>query len=489
MELPTTGLKKKTASEYEFDIPGFVENILGAIPRPTQARILDLLIKHHRVCVRSPRGYGKTAIAAWVVLWALSVFSNVKVITTASAWQQLTNGLWKEIPYWAEIADWDEVGIHVRHDKELTKHRLEISSNRFAFAVAPKDPAKIEGTHAEVVVCIIDEGKAVPDDIWDAIEGSFVGSKKYYFLAISTPGTPRGRFYEIHARRPGLEDWYPIQVTAEMAEAEGVPGFVNLMKKRKAQWGEKHPFFRQQFHAEFAQDEENALIPMDFVEAAIKRWHAKADVPTNEMDLQTVGMDVGGEGASSTVLAKLYDENYISLLEEYKNPDTGANVGILKKALAPSYNKDTGKYTAEANVDVIGIGVGVVDGFKDEDGSRYTINPVNVSKPTKKRDSTGQVGFTNLRSYLYWKLRERLDPAITDEEDLLCLPPDDDLVGELVSIKYQMTAAGYKVEKKDQIKRRLGKSPDKADAISLLMFDDKQLATVEIYESENPFFS
>jgi len=484
---PKLGKVSRTALKYKDNIPLFVEEILNVTPRATQERILNLLTDVHRVCVRSPRGYGKTALASWVVLWALTVFENVKIITTASAWQQLTNGLWTEIANWAEVGNWDKVDLAIRRDKELTKHRLELGSNRFAFAVAPKDPAKIEGTHAEVVVCIIDEGKAVPDDIWDAIEGSFVGAKEYYYLAISTPGTPRGRFYEIHARREGLKDWTPVHVTREMALAEGVPGFKKLMETRKAQWGETAPFFRQQFMAEFAQDEENALIPMDFVEAAIERWYALSDIPNHKRHLEVIGMDVGGEGASSTVIAKLYDGTYISLLEEYKNPDTGANIGILKKVLGKSYNKDKGKYEARANVDVIGIGVGVVDGFRDEE--KYNVTGVNVSKPTKKKDATGTVGFYNLRSYLYWRLRERLDPSITPEEELLCLPPDDDLVGELVSIRYRMHANGYKVERKDEIKRRLGKSPDKADSLSLLMYDDSKGARITVYEAENPFFS
>jgi hypothetical protein len=411
----------------------------------------------------------------------------VKVITTASAWQQLTTGLWPEIARWVDKGFWDKIGIQIREDYELTSKKLELSKNRFAYAVSSKEAHRIEGTHAEVVVCVIDEAKAVPNEIWDAVEGSFVGSSDYYFVAISTPGTPQGRFYDIHARKKGFEDWHPYHIKYDTAVKEGVPNFENLAKQRLKQWGASSPFYRQQFLAEFAQDEESALVPLAWVEQANQRWHESKFANMTDKEkrehLSLVGMDVGGEGTSQTVIARLYDDVYVALLEKHKNPDTNENIGYLKRVMEEGRDEE-GTYIAPANVDAIGIGVGVTDGLKDHPAD---VRAVNVSRPTKFRDRTGTWKFNNLRSYLWWRLRERLDPSNKDE-DLLALPPDDDLTGELVSVRYTTGPTGIKVESKNQVKRRLGHSPDHADAVMLLMYD-RSVGTVKIKRFEkNPFY-
>jgi hypothetical protein len=444
------------------------------------------LVKHKRICIRSPRGYGKTAFAAWIVLWALAVFPDVKVITTASAWQQLTTGLWPEIARWVEKGNWNSLGITIREDRELTGKKLELAKNRFAYAVSSKEAHRIEGTHAEVVVCVIDEAKAVPNEIWDAVEGSFVGSKDFYYVAISTPGIPQGRFYDIHAKKQGFEDWKSYHITYETAVAEGVPQFEKLAKQRKRQWGEHSPFYRQQFLAEFAQDEESALVPLAWVEKANQRWYEHEIANMTDMErrkhLSLVGMDVGGEGTSQTVIARMYDDSYIALLEKHKNPDTTENIGYLTHTMEEGRDEN-GNYIAPANVDAIGIGVGVSDGMKEH---KADVRAVNVSRPTKARDRTGTWKFNNLRSQLWWRLRERLDPSNT-EDVLLALPPDDDLTGELVSVRYTTGPSGIKVESKQQVKRRLGHSPDHADAVMLLMYDTAGYM-VKIRTHGNPFY-
>lgn len=483
------GSEIPVAYQYRKDIPGFCSEILHIDPRPTQKRMMRELVDHKRICIRSPRGYGKTALAAWIVLWALTVFPDVKVITTASAWQQLTTGLWPEIARWAEKGHWERLGIRIRQDHELTSKKLQLSSNRFAYAVSSKEPHRIEGTHAEVVVCVIDEAKAVPNDIWDAVEGSFIGCKDYYFIAISTPGVPQGRFYDIHRKKKGFEDWTPFWITHDTAVQEQVPMFEDLARKRARQWGVDSPFYKQQFLAEFAEDEENALIPLSWVEKSNLRWANNRFANMNQLEKRThlslLGMDVGGEGTSQTVIARMYEDHYIGALEKHKNPDTNKNIGYLRAALTEGRDKE-GHYLAPANVDAIGIGVGVSDWFKEHP---QDVRAVNVSKPSRRKDRTGIWDFANLRSELWWRLRERLDPS-NSEDTLLDLPPDDDLTGELVSVRYTAGPTGIKVESKQQTKKRLGHSPDHADSIMLLMYTGMR-GSVKINQNvgKNPFYA
>jgi len=479
IEFPGQGIP--VAKKYQKNPVKFVEEILGVRPRSYQRDALNSLVKQKRVCIRGPHGIGKSALAAWIVLWALAVFPEVKVPTTATAWRQLTEFLWPEIRKWAEKANWSSIGMTVRDKEHVTAQRLTLSSNRFAFALSSNEPARIEGAHAERIVYVFDEAREIDPAIWDAAEGAFVGGEGFAF-AISTPGAPAGRFYEIQSRKPGFEDWFTIHVTYDDAVRE-VPGFDKWAIQREKQWGRESSVFKRRVLGDFAEDEEGALIPLDLVERSNERWIEKSKTPNDARILIRVGMDVGGAGASQTVLARLYDDNYISILEKHSSLDTDQNVGWLKSALNES--SAHGIMAASACVDAIGIGVGVTDVAQN---LGLPVAAINISRPAKnKKDKTGAFTFRNVRAYLAWKLRERLDPALTQEKDLLALPPDDELTGDLVSMRYKNTSSGIQVESKELIKKRLGRSPDSGDAVTLLMAEPRIPARLK-EDGVNPFF-
>jgi hypothetical protein len=93
-------------------------------------------------------------------------------------------------------------------------------------------------------------------------------------------------------------------------------------------------------------------------------------------------------------------------------------------------------------------------------------------------DRTGVIGFKNLRTYALWSMREWLDPSNYKEHDPLPeLPPDDDLFADLTSSRWRKTNsvpekyqdAGIRfvieAEDKEDVKKRLGRSPDRGDAV------------------------
>ena len=88
----------------------------GKHPAPYQEEILANFCTKKKVSVRAPHGVGKTAMAAWLILWfALTRdgnprFEDWKIPTTASAWRQLTKFLWPEIHKWARKVSWGKVG-------------------------------------------------------------------------------------------------------------------------------------------------------------------------------------------------------------------------------------------------------------------------------------------------------------------------------------------------------------------------------------------
>jgi hypothetical protein len=117
---------------------------------------------------------------------------------------------------------------------------------------------------------------------------------------------------------------------------------------------------------------------------------------------------------------------------------------------------------ATAVVDTNGIGAGVFDKLRNRGMSAV---PLNVGTRTSARDSTGQIEFYNLKSQAVWKLREALDPS---KNPTLCLPPGDALAEDLAAPRWKNMAGGkLLVEPKDEVRKRLNRSPDRGDAVVL----------------------
>lgn len=437
----------------------FVREVLLADPTPYQEDILRTFAERKRMAVRGPHGLGKTALSSWVILWGMVAFADdVKIVTTASAWRQLVHFTWPEVRKWATKADWKRFGISMRRGKELLELSIKLPGKE-AFAVASDNPALIEGAHASNMIYVFDEAKAIPAGIWDAAEGAF-STGNCYALAISTPGETSGRFYDIHKRKPGLEDWAVRHVKLTEAIAAGRIS-QEWADQRKTQWGETSAVYQNRVLGEFADSGEDNVVPLRWVELANDRWRACQGVGTGDM---SYGVDPARYGQDKTTIARLVGR-VCEVINYYTRQSTMETAGRV----ASTVNKKT-----PVAVDVIGIGAGVYDRLEEEG---YAVIAVNVAESTSMRDASGTLKFINLRSAIWWAMRDSLDP---DSDDPLALPPDDILTGDLTAPTWTYTSKGQiKVESKDDIRARIGRSTDGADGLGLALYAAISQTTVE----------
>ncbi len=456
---------ERAAYQTEDGIVRFVRDKLHAKPTAYQEAILRALVRHKKVAVRSPHGAGKTALASWIVLWSLFAFeSDVKTITTAGAWRQVEKFLWVEIKKWARTVDWENQKPNILN--------LEIkfpSLAKEAFGTVSDDPAMLEGAHAQTLIYILDEAKSIPDASWDSVEGAFSSAgqdtdSQAFALAFSTPGAPAGRFYDIHKRKPGLQDWHVIHVTLEDAIAAGRISR-EWAENRKAQWGAGSAVYQNRVLGNFAESAEDCVIPLTWVELANERWH---EAGAKGVGLHTLGCDPARYGTDKTSIADLVGR-VIEQLTYHAQEDTMQTAGRVA-ARAGNVSSATSK-AVPIGVDVIGIGAGVTDRLRE---LGYAVSGVNVAsaaidsarRPLK--DITGTFTFVNLRSYIWWLLRDNLNP---DHPEPLALPPDDKLTGDLTAPTFKYTSNGQiQVEAKDDLRKRLKRSTDGADAVGLALY-------------------
>jgi hypothetical protein len=119
-----------------------------------------------------------------------------------------------------------------------------------------------------------------------------------------------------------------------------------------------------------------------------------------------------------------------------------------------------------ALIDTIGEGAGIYSRCRE---LKHNAKSAKFSEGAKGlKDYSGQRTFANIRAYCYWAVRDALNPRYDVQ---LALPPDDELAQELHETQWKIRSNGdIQIEEKDEIKARLKRSPDKADALALTYY-------------------
>ncbi|WP_298827480.1 hypothetical protein [uncultured Piscinibacter sp.] len=454
---------------YFHDPAGFARDCIVWKPgeglTPYQIEVIGSLADHDRVSVRGPHGLGKSTMGALVILWFALTRDGLdwKAVTTASVWRQLTKFLWPEVHKWVRRVDWQRVGREpFREGHELLDLALKLSTGE-AFAAASDKPTAIEGAHADHLLYLFDEAKAIVSPTWDAAEGAFsaAGSdtpQHAHAFATSTPGDTAGRFYDIHQHAPGYEDWKTRHVTLDEAVDAGRISR-QWAAQRKRQWGEDSALYQNRVLGEFAAGDDGGIIPLAWVEAAQARWRAARDAGQLDELPEVVGVDVSDGGDDKTYIVPRRGHAAMSLIDVTpKARGETMTIAGRVKGLADGVEERGGHLLAV--VDSIGVGAGVVSRLGELE---VAVEPFNASESTKLRDMSGSFGFLNKRAAAYWNLREILDP----ESGLDAMLPDDPmLTAELTVPQYRMSSGGrLQLQSKDDVRQKLGRSPDRADAV------------------------
>jgi hypothetical protein len=496
MKMSAREREAESVRRYLYDPVGWIERYLlwqpGQSLAPYQADILTALAREKRAAARGPHGLGKSMMASCTVLWFAvtreQAMIDWKILTTASAWRHLTKYLWPEIHKWTRGVDWQGIGrepFNERH--ELLDLTLKLRYGA-ASAVASSKPEFIEGAHADSLLYLIDEAKIVPDESWDAIEGAFSGGRpeglpEAFALAISTPGPPRGRFFEIHSRRPGLEDWWVRHVKLEEAVAAGRIS-PEWAEQRRRQWGEDSALYANRVLGEFHEGDEDVLIPLSWIEAAIDRWRAWDDDGRPPLPGRVFkSVDVARMGGDSTIIAHRVGLA-ITELEAHRREDTMQTTARVVPHI--SRDSDSDEPLCWAVVDSAGVGGGVVDRLRE---LKLPVLPYTGAAKTTFRDRTGEFGFTNTRSAAYWHVRELLDPSHGAE---LMLPPSDLMISDLNTPTWSITSGvppKIKVLEKDDVVEILGRSPDNGDAVVMAMWAEQLRREAQVAAPQGRFSS
>lgn len=220
------------------------------------------------------------------------------------------------------------------------------------------------------------------------------------------------------------------------------------------------PLRSQMLYGDFSAgrtDGEWQIIPTGWVDAAMERWRAYEHHDHGPM--QSMGVDPARGGDDKMILAPRRGVRIDELITYpgVEVPDGRIGASVVLKHLEPG---------AVPLVDVIGWGASCFDHLVTFGMGALALNG---AESDQRRDASGQLKFRNKRAFWYWQLRDLLDPRNGFN---IQLPPDPELKADLCALQYKFTPSGIQAESKEEVKKRIGRSPDKGDGVVYSFAED-----------------
>lgn len=387
-----------------------------------------------QMAIASGHGIGKSATVAWLILWAMTTRPNLSGVITANTSTQLTTKTWRELAVW--------------HNRLINKHWFKWTATKFYAVQYPETwfvsaipwtkerSEAFAGLHSEYVMVIFDEASAIDDMIWEVTEGAMTTPGAMWF-AFGNPTRNTGRFRECFGKLKNR--WITTQVDSREAK------MVNKAQVNTwiEDYGDDSDFVRVRVKGQFPRSGSAQLISGEVVEHAMKR-----DI--NSLDMlgmpKILGVDVARYGDDEICLTMRQGMKAFPS-DRYRELDLMTTADIVARKI------DLHKID-KCFVDQTGMGAGVVDRLHQL-GYREIVVGVDFGS------KSGNPICYNKRMEIWWSMRDWLATAdIPDEQELY-----DDLIAP--EYGYRNDGKVMQLEKKEDIKKRLGRSPDNGDSLAL----------------------
>lgn len=436
------------------DPVGWVRSRLRQVVWSKQREILEAVRDHRRTAVRSGHGVGKSHVASLVAAWWLDTHEpgTAFVVSTAPTYAQVRAILWRYIRRVHKAA-----ALPGRVNQ--TEWHIDEEIVAYGRKPADHDESAFQGIHAEFVLVIIDEACGIPEQLWIAADALATGPECRIF-AIGNPDNPASHFRKVCAPGGG---WHVIGISAYDSPnltGELVPPAVakalvsaEWVEEKAREWGEENPLYRSKVLGEFSEDSEWQVVRTSDVAAC----RIGRDEPHPAADLLPVelGVDVGGGGDETVIRER---RGRVAGREWRARTDRPEKIAPLVLHAI----RESG--ATAVKIDSIGVGFGVIGELRNKGLRGVQIIAVNVAEKASRPDK-----FMNLRAELWWEVGRGLSER--GGWDLSTMENADTTVAQLVEPQWDTDPQGrIRVEKKEEIIKRLGRSPDNADALLLAYY-------------------
>lgn len=452
LDLDDDGLAALSA-KIQSDPEWFLREVLDRQPYADQVPIIKSVAKSRYTAVKSGHSCGKDWLAGGLGLWFHSAFYPSKVIITGPTDRQVKQIVWAEFKSACRSSK-IPVGGELLPD---SAHLKSGDPNHFVLGFTGKDPDSFQGFHADNVMVIVTEATGVSPHMWPAIHSLMTANKNARMLVIGNAlYDPESEFYSFFTSKADLWDNHTL-------DSERSPFCSKLwVDEQRRVHGEGSPYYLARVKGIFPTDVADTLIPLGWIERAHTRFWEKGI----HLGEKSLGVDVARFGSDETVFV-LGRGNRFEVVHVARGNDLMATVGHVQEAI-----RKWGLAPAQVRVDDTGVGGGVTDRLK-ELGVKVTA--VNFGAAPSDAEK-----FTDVKTEMFWTLRERF------REGTMAIDPKDvKMLRDLSILKTKMTSKGHKLISKQEMKEKLGYSPDRGDAIALAALPQQQAENISHGKKSN----
>jgi phage terminase large subunit len=470
-------LVKADYSAYLNDPVGFFRDVLNKPLWSRQAEIADAIVDHAQVAVKTGHKIGKSLMAAGLALWWACTRPEALVIVTAPSYEGVKDMIWKELHNLHRTIKADVGGVMPLDPNT----GLALANGSVIKGLTTNTPERVAGRSGQSVFLIVDEASGYPDALMEALQTSTAGGDddmegagEARLFAIGNPTQTSGWFFEIF--RTANPDWSQHTVSSEetpnarTANDNGepleklIPGLASrsYIERMRRQYGpdpDTHPIYMVRIKGLYPERSSNSVIGLANVDRAANDNARRAVfIPRPPADV-CLGVDPARFGDDDSCVVPSI-EKWMGDVESFSGLD-GPQLAAEVRRIAATYVEDGRR--VRVNIDGAGIGASVVDALIRCDlamsGKLYICDTNASSKADKETE------YLNLRAQLWFDMNQWL-------ADGGSLPKDGELARELLAPTYKFApkCGRIQVESKDDIKKKIGHSPDRADAACLSVY-------------------
>ncbi len=422
----------------------FVRENFSVEPDAWQCEVLEAFPHNQRMAMKACKGPGKTAVLSWLIWNFLCTRPYPKVACTSITSDNLSDGLWTELARWKAKSrfidaafDWQKTRIAAKDHPE----QWWASSRTWAKGADTNQQANtLAGLHADYLLFVLDEAGGIPDAVMAAAEGGLSTGIETKILMAGNPTHLEGPLYRASTTERHL--WHLTEITGDPDDPKRSPRVnVQWARDQIAKYGRDNPWVLVNVFGRFPPTSLNALLGPDDVGPALTR-----ELREDQFSFapRILGCDIARFGDDRTVIFPR--QGLASYMPDImRGARTEAIVGRIARKC------DEWQPDAVFVDGTGGYGAGVIDGLRL---ARYPV--IEISFSGKADDPR----YLNKRAEMWFEASLNIKRGAG-------LPNLPELQKELCAPTYFFHQDKFQLESKDDIKSRLGWSPDIADAYCL----------------------
>lgn len=436
-----------------------VREVFGATPDGWQDQVLEAFPHKPRIAMKACAGPGKTALLAWLCWNFLLTRPSPKIAATAISGENLRDNLWTEMAKWRQKSallmdqfEWQAERIFLKSSPQT----WWMSARRWSKSATPDQQGNtMRGLHDDYVMAVLDESGGIPQAVMTTVENIGSSAKEWHIVQAGNPTHLEGPLYMACTKARHL--WHVVEITSD-------PDDPNRTSRVGADWarqqieiyGRDHPWVLVNIMGKFPPASFNALIGPDEVNAVLGRHIQRSAYAAAA---KVIGVDVGRYGDDPSII---FPRQGFACFKptELRNVDGefgGGKVATIWNAHPAGGQADgcfidgTGGWASDWVLTLKHLGR----------------QPIEVQFAGKPNDPK----YYNKRAEIWFEMCQAI-------KDGMCLPNLPEIVAELTTPTYTFKGDKLLVEEKDQVKLRLGRSPNYADALATTFAQPVHVQTI-----------